>query len=261
MSSPEFETERPGFSGDAPTPEIPPRFPPWRIRDGLAVVAIFALAQVGVSLGLGVTIQTMFPATKLLDRLWIGLPVTLAASHLVAWLAIYYLVARRHAMVFFRALRMERYPGRPVARSFFGGMATQLGVVVLAVVFPPPEDFRAPLEEFFRAGAMAVATLFVIAVILAPLLEEAIFRGLLFPALRSRYGFTASALTVTVLFAALHATQTGSYWPALAGIALCGYFLAFLRERSGSLWPSVAFHAGFNFTAFIPVLILGSIPA
>jgi membrane protease YdiL (CAAX protease family) len=51
--------------------------------------------------------------------------------------------------------------------------------------------------------------------------------------------------------------QTGGYWPALVVIFLCGWVLAWLREASASLWPSILFHMGFNFTALLPVLLLG----
>jgi len=87
------------------------------------------------------------------------------------------------------------------------------------------------------------------------LLEEVLFRGLLFPAMRRRCRFLTAAMLVTLLFAALHAFQTGTYWPALTGIFLCGWLLAWLRERHGALWPPVAFHIGFNFTAFIPIFL------
>ena len=90
---------------------------------------------------------------------------------------------------------------------------------------------------------------------MAPALEESLFRGLLLPALRQRFGVWSSALAVTALFTVLHVAQVGTYLPALAGIFACGLALAWLRERTGSLWPSIAFHMGFNSTPFLVWLL------
>ena len=128
---------------------------------------------------------------------------------------------------------------------------------LLVAVTPPPEDKEFLFDLFLRGGGWSIAFFFVLAVGMAPVLEEMLFRGLLLPALMRRLGFFRSALLVTVLFTALHAFQTGLYWPALTSIFLCGWMLAWLRVRHGALWPSIAFHIGFNLTAFLPVLLFG----
>ncbi|MBI4081438.1 MAG: CPBP family intramembrane metalloprotease [Candidatus Lambdaproteobacteria bacterium] len=225
------------------------------------MLGLFALVQLTASL-----------ATAALLRRWSGgggepdlafvvriaLPVVLACSHTAGWLGVWWLVTRRHRQPFLAALGLAPRPEpRALVRALLAGMALQVAVVLLATLAPPPPDFRSPIELFLKAGSWALAVLFVAAILLAPLLEEVLFRGLLLPTLRKRLAFIPAALVVSVLFAAAHTAQTGTYWPALLGIGLCGFALAWLRERSRTLWPAIAFHAGFNLTAFLPLLALG----
>ena len=87
--------------------------------------------------------------------------------------------------------------------------------------------------------AMAVA-----AIIFAPVAEEVIFRGYLYPVVKH---FTdrwfASAFT-GVLFGVIHFNLM-----ALPMLALMGVVLAVIYERSKSLWVPVACHAAFNGTS------------
>ncbi|NIP72687.1 MAG: CPBP family intramembrane metalloprotease [Gammaproteobacteria bacterium] len=167
------------------------------------------------------------------------------------------LIARRHGMAFVAGLRLGSLRRFRIARIFGAGMALQVVGVLLAALMPPPEELASPMMRFLSFGRWAVLLLFVLAVVLAPLLEESLFRGVLLPALRKHMAFQPAALLVTVLFAALHGVQTGGYVPALVVIALAGYVMAYLREASGALWPPILFHMGFNFTALLPVVLLG----
>ena len=87
--------------------------------------------------------------------------------------------------------------------------------------------------------AMAVA-----AIIFAPVAEEVIFRGYLYPVVKH---FTdrwfASAFT-GVLFGVIHFNLM-----ALPMLALMGVVLAVIYERSKSLWVPIACHAAFNGTS------------
>lgn len=82
----------------------------------------------------------------------------------------------------------------------------------------------------------------------AALAEEFLFRGVLLSAL-SRRGRTAAALLVTSLLFMLMHTSVES----LPFTLLYGLLLGWLALRSGSIWPSIAFHAANN---AIQVLLL-----
>lgn len=85
------------------------------------------------------------------------------------------------------------------------------------------------------------------AVIIAPLLEEMIFRGLIQTALLelelARIHRWSVILISASVFTLLH---VGMPWQTLPGLWVLGIILGWLYERTGNLWPSIFMHAGFN---------------
>ncbi|MDH4225614.1 MAG: CPBP family intramembrane metalloprotease [Deltaproteobacteria bacterium] len=232
---------------------------PWTVWEGLAALAVFLLAQVGVSVLLAVMLAESWEKnqTEFSAKLALVLPVAVGVSHLAAWAMVYVLYLRRRMWVgmaggFWKSLGLGRGMALPFApgRMFLAGGLLQIGLAPVQVIFPPPVD-KSPLEQFLANGPWSVAFMFAAAVVLAPLLEEVLFRGPLFTGLRRHMGFVPSALGTTGLFALMHLKQTGDYWPAVGVIFLCGWVLAWLREAGGGLWLPVVFHTGFNLAAFL----------
>jgi uncharacterized protein len=82
------------------------------------------------------------------------------------------------------------------------------------------------------------AASFAIMAILAPLVEEVVFRGLLYGWIAGRWGTIAAWLVSSILFAAAHVE------PAHAILVLpLGLLFGWLRRRTDSLWPSLVAHA------------------
>ncbi len=104
--------------------------------------------------------------------------------------------------------------------------------------FENPQVALLSPDEFTWTGFLA--TLFVVAV-LAPLIEEILFRGLLFPLLRRWMRFIFAALISGLCFALLHQIV-----PLIPAFLIMGIVLAAAREYSGSLWPPLIIHGLFN---------------
>ncbi|MFI5399798.1 MAG: CPBP family intramembrane glutamic endopeptidase [SAR324 cluster bacterium] len=223
--------------------------PAWRLWEPLAGICVLALSQLVLGLGLGIALRR-YLAGGAGVRIELALPVVVLGSHAATWAAIAWIV-RRHALRFRKALALDAAPTAALLRPYLGGIALYLVLLPLLALFPPPPDETSLFTEIFHQGGPALAVLLVTAVLLAPALEEALFRGLLLPAARRSLRPWPAAVAVTVVFTALHVTQVGNYWPALAGIFACGLALARLKERTGSLWPSIVFHMGFNSTPFL----------
>ena len=96
-----------------------------------------------------------------------------------------------------------------------------------------------------------------LAVFLAPVAEEVIFRGILYPAIKQA-GYPRTALWATsLLFGAIH--QNLVAFVPLAGFSL---LLIYLYEKTGSLWASITAHSILNFSTFaFMMLTAGPIPA
>jgi len=86
--------------------------------------------------------------------------------------------------------------------------------------------------------------LFAAAAVGAPLAEELLFRGYLYGTLRATSaGASGAAIISSVVWSALH-MQYSIYGVTL--IVLLGLYFAFLREKTGSLVPSLFCHAIYN---------------
>lgn len=85
-------------------------------------------------------------------------------------------------------------------------------------------------------GLMAFA-----AVIAAPLCEEIVFRGYLYPAARRFAGPWVAGVFTALVFASAHASLA-----ALLPLFIFGLVLVFVYEKTGSLWAPVAIHLCFN---------------
>jgi membrane protease YdiL (CAAX protease family) len=77
--------------------------------------------------------------------------------------------------------------------------------------------------------------------------EEWVFRGYIYHALRERWRRGTAVLVSSLLFAALHGANPDFSAAALLNTFLAGVIFAFLVERSGSLWSAVLAHGVWNF--------------
>lgn len=89
------------------------------------------------------------------------------------------------------------------------------------------------------------------AVVVAPVLEEIIFRGLLYPAVRRMGGRFLAVGVTSVLFGIVH--QPPVVW---APLTILGVVLAYLVETAGSVLPCIAAHMAFNALTVGQVLLL-----
>ena len=90
-------------------------------------------------------------------------------------------------------------------------------------------------------------------VIVAPLLEEILFRGFLFKGIEhSRMGPVGAVIITALAWAAMH-IQYDAY--SLAGLFAGGLLLGFARFKSKSIYPSVCMHALQNILATVEVVI------
>lgn len=92
---------------------------------------------------------------------------------------------------------------------------------------------------------------FIALVMLAPFVEETLFRGFLFKAFRRTFGFWLGAIVVSLLFAVAHGQANVGI-----DVFVLSMFLCYLREKTDSLWPSIALHALKNLVAFIFLFIM-----
>jgi len=102
------------------------------------------------------------------------------------------------------------------------------------------------LEKILRSSRAAALITAFVATATAPLVEEIIYRGLLYSALQRALGRVFAVILVTSMFAGLHVLQ---YWPnfgAISAITLLSLTLTMVRARTGRLLPCFLIHLVFN---------------
>lgn len=149
------------------------------------------------------------------------------------------------------------------------GLAVALDVVtgrVTNTFFPEPELFNA---YFFHTAFQEPMTLvtwllaFLLMVILQPLSEELIFRGIALPALRRTFGawpgYLLSALLYGLFHLFIYANSVDSFaalWYSFISPVIAGLIFAAVRLYTGSTWAAVLTHAAFGLFALVKLLTL-----
>lgn len=100
-------------------------------------------------------------------------------------------------------------------------------------------------EDWLSFGSLVFA-----AVIVAPIVEETIFRGWIFGPLRLRWGAVPAALVSSVIFGAVHYSLS-----AFLPLVLLGCILCYLYQMTASLLPCMLLHAVFNAATFASLLL------
>jgi len=181
-------------------------------------------------------------ATKDLTAIFVEI-VSIIPAHLLTLGLAWVLVTRFGKYPFLETLGWE-----PDARLTFWKCAvlsvalwiTGLGIVQLT---GNPETALDRLIASSRAAALATAFA---ATFTAPLVEEIVFRGLLYSALKRLIGTVGAVTAVLLIFAAIHVPQ---YWPnfgVLGTILLLSFVLTTIRARTGKLLPCFLVHLFFN---------------
>jgi len=91
-----------------------------------------------------------------------------------------------------------------------------------------------------------MATYLLLGGILAPIIEELVFRGLLYPAWAAQWGWIRGALATSALFAVLHPNMYSQFIGSI--LFICVF------RRTGSLRASIITHAASNVLMWYPLI-------
>jgi len=111
-----------------------------------------------------------------------------------------------------------------------------------------------PITEFFKDRPSALL-LGAFGILVAPLMEELLFRGFLYPALARWTGATVSLIVTASAFTLLHGAQLGYSWAPLLLIFVVGLTLTITRMRTNSVATCVIVHMTYNFVLLLQTYI------
>jgi hypothetical protein len=130
--------------------------------------------------------------------------------------------------------------------AFFGQYASNLIVLFIYAVLPEQfANYQDVIQTFDIDAGNPFLTVFCV-VLFGPLVEELLFRGMIFGKMRRVFSFWPSALVSAILFGVFHLNLVQGVYAAVFGVVL-----AFVFEKTETIWGCYMLHALFNLCSYI----------
>lgn len=232
---------------------------PWLTKDALWMVFILLLIQVcagvmhlaGVKLGWFAADGKETTSALIQGMLFHG----------VALLIIWGFIRRRNSS--WNETFGMNWPG--LKRAAGQGLASYVGIMPIVFVtsflyqlFLYTAGYPVTLQDVVviflePQSGWSLFLLLLLAVVVAPLVEETLFRGILLPVLMKKMSPGAAIVISSAFFAVIH-----QHLPSFVPLFVLAVVLAMLYIYSGSLWPSVILHAIFNGVSVCILLLISA---
>jgi hypothetical protein len=180
-----------------------------------------------------------------------SLSITLAMQ-LIGLVAAWMFVTRLGRRPFWRSLGWGWIPQFKLVHAI-GLALLMIGVAVAAEHTLPHKE--TDLEKFLKMGPAVRIMVAALAVVTAPLIEEIVYRGVIYSTVESLMGKGAAVTIVTLLFALVHAPQYWGSVAALTAILSLSFVLTLLRAWTGKLLPCFATHLVYNSVQALALLV------
>jgi uncharacterized protein len=148
--------------------------------------------------------------------------------------------------------------GLPSAVRYFGFIAGGflLAAFVQVVSAAYGNRVKVPMQVLFQDRRTALLLL-LMAVFVAPIVEETIFRGYIYPVVARRFGIPVGVVATGIVFGLLHAPQLRGAWVQIGLLVIVGVILTYARAVTRTVLASYLLHVSYNcFTSF--AFLLGS---
>jgi membrane protease YdiL (CAAX protease family) len=130
----------------------------------------------------------------------------------------------------------------------FAGALLAIVIATASGLFAPKQPL--PIQQYFL-DRQSIYLMSVMAILVAPIVEETIFRGFLYPVFARTLGIGGGIVLTGTLFGLMHAQQLWGGWWQIGLLVLVGLVFTSVRARAGSVVPSYLFHLGYNAIQFV----------
>jgi membrane protease YdiL (CAAX protease family) len=235
---------------------------PWGWIDLALFVLVAFLGTIVISLflGIGFSLFRMHPGhveNSLAEKsLFLILSQTALSVALLGYLFVHLRV--RFELPFWRTigwrpLETGALPRRLVFLSLvLGGFSLSLLIQLASAAFQ--NKTKMPIEMFFQDRRSAFL-LMLMGILVAPLVEETIFRGYIYPVLARSFGIGAGVVITGTMFGLLHAPQLWGGWGQIALLIVVGIVFTAARAVSRTVVASYLLHVSYNSFLFIAFLV------
>jgi len=221
---------------------------------GFAALLVISLMVARIAIGnFGVPLRELAPASTSATKSALAILGQAVWSGLVL-LYFFALVRVRTALPFWRTMGWRGLrlggltPGASAVRCLGAGALLAVCASFVGRFLGQPNEL--PIEQMFRSRS-AVLLLMAFGLLVAPLVEETMFRGFLYPLIARRFGVAAGVIVTGAAFGAMHAQQLWGGWGQIGLLILVGIVLTWVRARTGTVTASYCMHLGYNILLFL----------
>ena len=246
-----------------PAPQPTTEASSWRLRDVFFIyLGAFAGSALALfaAIALGIVDDDILTSRDALDEQLARVTAISAVAQFGAmYVGLQVLSHRRGSGNFVADFRVA-VSRRDWVYFLYGAAANLLALITLGLIFQLL-NFDPPTQGVVEAGRVSddlieKATILVMIALVAPVLEEILFRGVLLDALKARMALNPAVWVTAVVFGVVHLADLATL-PILPALILLGAILGYVRERGGgSLSRPILMHMGFN-TVSATALVLG----
>jgi membrane protease YdiL (CAAX protease family) len=222
-------------------PPAPPRSVPG-IAQSCGLCAVFVALLIPINI-----------AFELLDRfarLPLDMFTRLLIMQVIAWPVTIWIGLSWANVTLREACPLRSFPVRIVPALLIASFGLTILLLEVTGWIPMPESIRKQLSQ--QAESSSKLAMFLSAVVMAPVAEEFLFRGLMLRGYLGRYSVKKAVWASSIVFALFHLNP----WQAVVALPT-GLGLAWLFLRTGSLIPCILGHMMVNFSASFLLAPLG----
>ncbi len=241
----------PRCSTEIPIAIAPPEDKLWGVGTGLltwfiSVALILGFQFVAVIIYLAIRFKQTGQVQQVFEIDWLIAVMSVISTfpaHILTLVVCWIVVTKNGRRQFWQTLGWGWHPQFKWAHAV--GLAfLMMGVaIVLEKLLPHKET---DLEKLLKMG-MAIRILVAsLAVLTAPLVEEVVYRAVLYAGVERIWGKASAIGVVTFLFALVHVPQYWGSYAAITAIVSLSLVLTGLRAWTGKLLPCVATHLVYN---------------
>jgi membrane protease YdiL (CAAX protease family) len=220
-----------------------------------SVVALIGFQVIALIIYFVIKLKQSGELPKTFEIDWLNATLSIASTfpaHLITLLVCWLVVTGRGKRPFLRTLGWGWRPQFKWVHAV--GLAfLMMGLAyALEKLLPHKET---DLEKLLKLGPSIRILVAALAVLTAPLVEEVVYRGVLYMGIERAGGKVAGILLVTFLFALVHVPQYWGSYAAITAIVSLSLVLTLLRAATGKLLPCVATHLVYNGVQAIALLL------
>jgi membrane protease YdiL (CAAX protease family) len=162
------------------------------------------------------------------------------------------LVRSRGPAPFWPAVGWRSFPaGWPraasIAQYLLLGGALMVAIQFVGSYMHMPSQL--PIDQMLR-NRSSVLMMTALGILEAPLIEETLFRGCIYPVIARTFGVTTGIAATGILFGLAHGLQLSFAWQPVLLLSIVGIVLTYIRARAGTVLASFLVHLGYNSLLF-----------